>query len=350
MKQALNRILVCALLCLPGLAHADPLLIRVEPPDADKRAVSNTHWSVFLEGDIDPGAAERVRQELTPIGDDGADVYLDSPGGSLLDGVRIGDLLRTMGATTIIGKREARSSTIAPGKCFSACSMAFIGGLYRYIPDGSLFGVHRAYSSIHSDQDFDAGQILAAQILNYIRDMGVNSRLFARMASVGRDGIYIPDSAELHALHIVNDGKQPAEWSSDFSAQGPSLMGSQQTADGTGKVIFDCEKGVVVLHSIYLAGNNAAAISSGQWIHSLLVDDTALPLDAPKSIDDANGYLNASFALAADQTRRIVGASSVGHSMQGGRSDPATLGYRIGIDANAAKKVRGFMESCTTQH
>ena len=334
------------MICLPLLARAEPLSIRIEPPSAEKRAAFNTRWDVFIEGDIDFGAAERVQQEMAQIGDDGADVYFDSPGGSLMDGMQIGSLLRQMGSTTSVGKHGARSSGIEPGVCFSACSIAFLGGVYRYVPDGSVFGVHRVSRTVRSEQDFDAGQIVAAQISSYIRDMGVNSRLFSLMAGIDRNRIYVIDAAELHSLRIVNDGKQPAEWSAELSAQGPSLVGTQKTANGIGKAIFNCDKGRVVLHSLYQAGGNAAQITSGQWNHSLVVDETALPLDTPDSIEDADGYLSATFALAPDQVRRIIGASSVGHSMQGGRSDPASLGYKIDVDAGAAKKIGGFMASC----
>lgn len=335
-----------AVCCLPLLAWAEPLSIRVEPPGSEKRAVGNPRWDVFLEGDIDAGAAERVAQELAQIGGDGADVYLASPGGSLMDGVRIGTLLRRLGATTTVGKRGTRSSQLEPGTCLSACSMAFLGGLYRYVPKGSVLGVHRVAATVHTERDFDAGQIVAARVAGYIRDMGVDARLFDRMANAGTDQIYVPGAAELRALHIVNDGREPAEWRSELSADGPSLTATQQTASGAGRAVFTCGNGAVVFHSSYQAGSNAAPIASGQWTHALLIDDVALPLDAPSSIEDADGILNATFDLSPEQARRIAAASSVGHSMQGDRSDPAAMGYRIDIDAAAAKKLQGFMASC----
>jgi hypothetical protein len=337
---------IVAACCLPSPAWSDSLSIQVDPPDADKRAAANTHWDVYLEGEIDAGAAERVQQELTQIGDDGADVHFDSPGGNLADGMKIGRLLRTLGATTTVGRRAGRGSDARPGKCFSACSLAFLGGVYRYVPSGSLFGVHRVAMAHHSDQDFDAGQIVAAQVSGYIRDMGVDSRLFDRMASVGKDQIYVLGGAELRALRVVNEGRQAAEWWSDMSAGGPSLTGSQQTAAGTHKAVLGCEGGAVVFRSVYSAGSEAEPIATGQWIHSLVIDGVALPLAAPTSIEDVDGNLSATFGLSADQARKLAGASSIGHAMRGDRSAPQSLGYSIDIDAAAAKRLRQFVDTC----
>jgi membrane-bound ClpP family serine protease len=83
------------MLCVAtSTALADPLSIRTEPPDADKRAAFNTHWNLYLEGEFDKGAAERVQSALAQIGDAGADVFLDSPGGNLAAGIQVGTLLR----------------------------------------------------------------------------------------------------------------------------------------------------------------------------------------------------------------------------------------------------------------
>ena len=331
---------------LPLLGHAEPLSIDVEPGSADKRMVSNIRWDVFLEGDIEIGAADRVEQELAQIGNDKADIYLDSPGGSLMDGLRMGRLFRRLGANTLLGKRDARNSAIEPGVCLSACSIAFLGGVHRSVAKGSAYGVHRVSTSVHSEQDFAAGQIVAAEVSRYIREMGVDSRLFDRMASTDKDSIYLLSMAELRTLRVVEDGKQSAQWNSRFTEQGQSLTGTQQTSAGTEQVNLRCDKGQVVFHSTYYAGSDATTIASGQWVHSLLIDDMVLPLDAPSSIEEADGYLNATFNLSPDQVRRIVGASSIGHSMQGIRSDPGSLGYKIDIDVGAEKAVRGFLESC----
>jgi hypothetical protein len=351
--------LVALIFLTPLLAFAEPLTIRSEPPDAEKRAAFNTRWNLYLSGEFDPGATERVRQELAQIGDAGADVFLDSPGGSLAAGVQIGMLLRRFGANTSVGKPGSRTSSGEPGQCFSACSLAFLGGVYRYVPSGSALGVHRAWTAARSDRDFDGGQIVAARISSYLKAMGIDSELFTLMVSAGKDQIHVLTTEELRALHVVNDGKQPAQWSSDSTSDGPILIGSQQTASGLGKAVFLCGKQGATFRSFFRSGSpdassaasddTTAAIASGQWAHALVIDDSPTALDPPTFIEAVDGTLNANFALTPDQVAQLAGVKvSIGHSMQGSRSDPASLGYSIDIDAATAKKLRSFMDYCST--
>lgn len=329
-------VLLTALCCLSGPAMA-ALSIRVDPPDVDKRLAGNTRWDVYLEGEIELGAAERVRRELLQIGTDGADVYLDSTGGSLVDGIGIGKALRKLGASTTVGLRG--SGGIRPGKCFSACALAFLGGVYRYVPGGSVYGVHRVSTSVHSPQDFDVGQMVAAQVAGYIREMGVDGRLFARMASTGPNRIYVLPPAELRALHVVNEGRQPAEWWSELSARGPSLTGSQQTADASNKVTLACEDGSIVMTLVYRPGEAAGG-------HLLLIGGTALPLAAPTASEETDGYVSATFGLSADAARRVIGASTLGHATLAAGAAAATVDSAIDVDATAARKIKALIEGC----
>lgn len=325
---------------------AEPLSIRVEPPDAEKRAVLNDRWDVFLQGAIDAGAARRVSRELEQTGEDGVDVYIDSPGGSLADGMAIGRELRRRGASTTIGKRGSREAAIEPGGCFSACVFVFLGGVYRNMPQGSVMGVHRASTSVHSDKDFDVGQVVAARVSRYVGEMGIDPGLVDRMVLAGKDEIYVLNSAELASLRVVNQGRLPPEWSTEPTGHGQELVGVQRTNEGTGKAVFNCSNGAITLISSYQAGAMAATILTEQWAHALLIDGTPVALDSPKSIEAADGVLTAVFALSADQARSVVGASSIGHIMEGARDEPSSLGYTIDVGAGAAARVRAFMQSC----
>ena len=229
--------------------------------------------------------------------------------------------------------------------CLSACAIAFIGGVQRYVPGGSVFGVHRVSATARSSQDFAAGQIVAAQISAYIREMGVDSRLFDRMADTDKDRIYVLGAAELSALHIVDDGRRPAQWRERFTEQGPSLIGSQETAEGIQQAVLACVKGKVMFNSIYRAGSSVDRYVAEQRVHSLLIDDIPMPLSAPTSVDELNGNLRATFALSPDQAHKMIGAASIGHLMQGGRSDPS-FAYKIDVDARAGEAMKEFMDYC----
>jgi hypothetical protein len=84
----------------------------------------------------------------------GALVVLHSPGGAVNAGFAIGELIRQNSLRTMVGQPQApdqstpltKLATAAPAKgvCASACSIAFLGGTHRAVPNGSLYGVHAA--------------------------------------------------------------------------------------------------------------------------------------------------------------------------------------------------------------
>jgi hypothetical protein len=82
--------------------------------------------SRFTEGD-----AATLEQELRRARYD--EIWLNSGGGDLLEGIRIGHLLRAWQATV----RVPQGAT-----CASACTVAFLGGLFRFVDTGGTYEVH----------------------------------------------------------------------------------------------------------------------------------------------------------------------------------------------------------------
>src|SRR5262245_66365065 len=94
---------------------------------------------VYLDGTIDPGAPDRLSRALDGV-DGKITVWLNSSGGNAFAGMQLGRILRKHGAWTYI----IDSRTLLPGQCYSACALAFLGGVYRFNDNGARYGVHRA--------------------------------------------------------------------------------------------------------------------------------------------------------------------------------------------------------------
>lgn len=77
---------------------------------------------------------------------EGEEVWLDSGGGDLNEGILIGDLLRRSQATTRV-----------PGgaSCVSACTVAFLGGIFRYVDPGGRYEVHAASKFLREELEGD---------------------------------------------------------------------------------------------------------------------------------------------------------------------------------------------------
>jgi hypothetical protein len=68
----------------------------------------------------------------------------DSPGGNRDEAMQLGVILRNLNAYTVVGQAVVRGGRveIEPGRCASACVLAFIGGARRGIPKAAQLGVH----------------------------------------------------------------------------------------------------------------------------------------------------------------------------------------------------------------
>lgn len=175
-------------------------------------------WSIHADGPIDPDAPIRFKRLITEKNIPANSlVYSNSPGGSLYAGMELGHLIRKHHLFTNVLKRgelettrQFQSYKSLPGGCFSACTLAYIGGVFRWIDAKSVYGVHRFFAN--GSLDADAAQVTSSAIVQYIRQMRVDSDLFDEMTKAGREEINILPRGRLEALGVVNNGTERARW------------------------------------------------------------------------------------------------------------------------------------------
>jgi hypothetical protein len=163
-------------------------------------------WTIVLSGFIDPAAPARVSAELARHNLRMADVYLDSPGGSVGAGIALGRLFRRYNMSTYIGSNTQDRK--ASGRCVSACVYAYIGGLSRYMTERDTLGIHRFSAPSRSENDLERAQLVSAEIAGYISDMGVDVRLFQLASRVPSASIYSLSLKEALDLRVANNGRQ----------------------------------------------------------------------------------------------------------------------------------------------
>ena len=103
-------------------------------------------------------------------------VVLQSLGGDLIGGLRLGQAIRARGFNTYLTARAPQTDAKTLGKCFSACAYAFLGGMERRIDPLAQYGVHQ-FRGQGKDLDAVQTQKLAAILGRYIDAMGVNRQL-----------------------------------------------------------------------------------------------------------------------------------------------------------------------------
>jgi hypothetical protein len=118
-------------------------------------------------------------------------VTFDSPGGNVAKAMEVGRLLR-----------EFQVSTLQPRAldCASACALAFLGGVGRYAEPGAI-GVHRssfaATHRIDAEVAVAAVQLMTAEIMSYMAEMGANPTLLQLALKYGSNDIRYLSAGEM---------------------------------------------------------------------------------------------------------------------------------------------------------
>jgi len=194
---------------------------------------ANCSWIVG-EGVIGPDTHEEFLVFLSreDLGDArGLRIHLNSPGGDLIGGVRLGlafrqQLINTAVSSALVtdiydsGIRLVGAS--AEAECSSACVFAFAGGVNRYASESTSsadvgfqslgrLGVHQFYdpstlidpsAATLNAQDRISDQRIIAVLIGYLSEMGVSAELLQLAAATDpRDMHYLSD-VELRRVRI----------------------------------------------------------------------------------------------------------------------------------------------------
>lgn len=239
-------LLLVVLLSIPGALRAEQtpaekagfaprLTIYLAKGAPDACGSGCDRW-IAIEGQVDNGAASRVRRFLAGIKDPQLPIYLHSPGGNVEQSYVIGRLLRSRRAVARVGQTIATACaagsqldaaclkiknaggeveaelTTYHAMCNSACGYLFLGATSREVaPDAALavhnsklvFAIHghpppellaefRRRQTASSDRDRAA----------YIATMGISRELDDLIRTVKFENLHVLTRAELYKFGI----------------------------------------------------------------------------------------------------------------------------------------------------
>lgn len=119
-----------------------------------------------------------------------AGLELDSPGGSLHEGVRIAELTRQRRLWTFVAK-----------ECDSACAFIFLLGRKRYVSGEAKIGVHAVGNDYGAE---DSGTIRdTIYFARLSATLGVSSSIIGKMVATPPAKIAFLDEADLSALKVI---------------------------------------------------------------------------------------------------------------------------------------------------
>lgn len=142
-----------------------------------------------LRGDIKAGDFVKFRAHF---GDQRriAGLILDSPGGSLHEGVRIAMLTR-----------QRRLSTYVATECDSACAFIFLLGAKRYVAKNARVGVHAVGNDYGSEDNGTLRDTIYFARLS--AQLGIPSSTIGKMVATPPGRITPLDQADLSALKVI---------------------------------------------------------------------------------------------------------------------------------------------------
>ena len=227
---ALAASAVIGLVSPPGVAGTLSLESRTIPGLTPKAPIVSHR--LRLTGMIEAPDADRLRSELTRLRAQGvagegplAVLELSSKGGNLLEGIKIGYLLREFGVATVVRREDA---------CLSACALAFLGGTgrrsgptaepSRTLEIGGQVGFHNfsvnvawVLNETQSDaargiaRGFDLARAGAAQMMRFVTDMGVSPGFVAGMVGLPPEQWhYVETAGDFLDLGIEPKGTLPS--------------------------------------------------------------------------------------------------------------------------------------------
>jgi len=321
---------------------SDRLRIQAVAPDQATRTMMGEHWSIYLDGNIDPDAAARFGRVVAEKNIEDASVYLNSQGGSLSGAMELGRLIRKHGFWTDVGRLAAEGDVDSPGVCFSACPFAYAGGVWRFLRKGSQIGVHRFYSAEQTSDALAVAQEVSARITEYLVEMDVSTDIFSLMSRVPSDDIRVLTREDALRTGIVNDGQGVPEWSVESSEAGFYLRGFQDSLYGPGTLVITCPGGSAVLLAMYDV-TNAEEIVNGSTEGAIRVDDDMVPARSGRIWFEHGAALGSS-DLDAETIGRIKDAGKMGFAFNG-RIPGMFQGFAVEI-GDAREKVKNFLNAC----
>jgi hypothetical protein len=335
-----------------GLSGSQPDTMTFEgvPPKPELAFITGNAWVLYASGPIDEDAARRLEAYLTshhvPLR---SHIYLDSPGGNLSAGMELGRVIRKYELTTDVGARTSGAPTrhdVAPGGCFSSCALAFLGGRFRYLMKDSHYGVHRFAFRNPAPNGVDIAQMASAAIVQYLRDLDIDTRLFTFASSAGESEIFEPTRSQLKELNVVNDGETRATWTIESIPDGIYLKGERDTVFGINKFILTCESKRIGLLVIFDPRHHEEEVLRFT-VDYLVLDGFRVRIDHARSSRGVrNGWINAAYRLTEPQISAIAKAKTVGVEMLLTADASIFFGFDAMPVGSGADKIKGFIRSC----
>jgi ATP-dependent protease ClpP protease subunit len=149
------------------------------------RDEKKNEYTTFLTGQIVPGDLAKIVASVSDSGSFPKYFTLDSPGGDLLEAMKIGHFIRETATGTFVAK-----------KCSSACVFVLVAGTSRTALDSAAVGLHRPYfeakefAGLSLPEAEEKHRLLRDVARRYLEEMEMTTAAVEKMFSIASDDVY----------------------------------------------------------------------------------------------------------------------------------------------------------------
>ncbi|HYW58283.1 MAG TPA: hypothetical protein VE934_15110 [Polaromonas sp.] len=163
--------------------------------------VSAHQRGILIQGQIHKGDYDKIIQFVRQPGNYNRfiqSVFLDSPGGDLVETVKIANLLERSYAATHVP---------AGARCYSACFILWMSGVSRHVALGATLGVHRINVKVGGEV-MDAGSErfvnIARRVESYMAALGTPRAILDKMNSTAPGEMFVFTQRWLAEHHLLS--------------------------------------------------------------------------------------------------------------------------------------------------
>jgi hypothetical protein len=219
----------------PARTRGAPPMRFVRVVSADPACAPNCPEWLSAEGRIEPGSAAAFAEAVNRLAGRRLPILIHSPGGSVLDAMAMGELIRTKGLAVAVARtlitncaETAPRCPDGPGRaitggaiCASACVLALAGGVERLVGPATLIGVHQITTVVRetegvahltSTRKFYEQRGVDAEVSAYLTAMGVGDPVMTLARKTPAASVRWLSLADLKASHLATlalDANEP---------------------------------------------------------------------------------------------------------------------------------------------
>jgi hypothetical protein len=283
--------------------------------DFDVRTSSDVSKSersaeIFMRGEIISGDVDRLKSILADFPSRSfkfVSFILDSPGGSLMEGLELGKTISQMDefTKTVVGTNTGKQEI-----CASACVFVYLGADFRYLGDNGRIGIHQfndLKSKLKGHEGIALSQEIMSELLTYITSREVNTAFLERMGKTGIEQIdWVP--AELLREWKVVTGDVVKENSIYSNANGKlTLTMVQLSVTGNNGISFACARDMVYAIAFF---DDPGFEGVGSFF--LTIDEVEHNIKDFRVANDPNGKTPVAFFIPHHLALATANAGSLG--------------------------------------